>query len=236
MKVEIYGRRAIAYPMLHPRVGSYNATVAMESAAKSDSFDLYTKDLKETLDKVAPTQKLANFKGENPTVLGRANLGLFTFCAANHPVESCGSNGLPLTPNSIQILGKFHSLSQLEHQNLCGYVEISRIQHGMLQSHCFISIVSFIFLFLERLMLVTEHYSTSLRDLIKNKKIFGLDLQIHIAKSIIEAVAYLHSQNVIHRNFHSKNVLVSPEGEVKLSAYGMYYMTRSGTLVSFPIG
>ena len=85
-------------------------------------------------------------------------------------------------------------------------------------------------------MLVTEHYSTSLRDLIKNKKVFGLDLQIHIAKSILEAVAYLHSRNVIHRNFHSKNVFVSPEGKIKLSAYGMYYMTRSGSLVSFPIG
>ena len=85
-------------------------------------------------------------------------------------------------------------------------------------------------------MLATEHYSTSLQDLIKNKKIFGLDLQIHIAKSILEAVVYLHHQNVVHRNFHSKNVLVSPEGKIKLSAYGMYYMTRSSTLVSFPIG
>ena len=117
--------------MLNPRVGSRNATVAMESAAKNDSFDVYAKDLKDNLEEVGHSQKLNNFRGKNPTVLGRANLGLFTFCAANHPVESCGSNGLPLTPNSIQILGKFHSLSQLEHANICSYIEISRIQHGM---------------------------------------------------------------------------------------------------------
>jgi len=68
------------------------------------------------------------------------------------------------------------------------------------------------------------------------KKIFGLDLQTHIAKSILKAVEYLHSLNIVHRNFHSKNILLSPEGQVKLSGYGMYKMTGSGTLVSYPIG
>ena len=71
-----------------------------------------------------------NFRSRNPTLLDKAGLGVSTFCAANHPFESCGSNGLPLTANSVQILGKFQSLSQLEHPNLCAYVEICRIQHG----------------------------------------------------------------------------------------------------------
>lgn len=88
----------------------------------------------------------------------------------------------------------------------------------------------------ERVIVVAEHYSTSLQTLILKKKIFGLDLQIHLARSIIEALQYLHSKNVVHRNFHSKNILISSEGRVKLSAYGMYYMTQSSTLVSFPIG
>ncbi|XP_046442794.1 TBC domain-containing protein kinase-like protein [Daphnia pulex] len=158
-----------------------------------------------------------NFRCRNPTLLDKAGLGVSTFCAANHPVESCGSNGLPLTPNSVQILGKFQSLSQLEHPNLCAYVEICRIQH-------------------ERVIVVAEHYSTSLQTLILKKKIFGLDLQIHITRSIIEALRYLHSKNVVHQNFHSKNILISSEGRVKLSAYGIYYMTQSSTLVSFPIG
>lgn len=88
----------------------------------------------------------------------------------------------------------------------------------------------------ERVIVVAEHYPTSLQTLIQKKKIFGLDLQIHLAKSIIEALQYLHRHKVVHRNFHSKNVLISSEGRVKLSAYGMYYMTQSSTLVSFPIG
>lgn len=83
---------------------------------------------------------------------------------------------------------------------------------------------------------MSEHYSASLQSLIQSKKIFGLDLQTHITQSILEAVKYLHSQNIVHRNLHSKNILISPEGTVKLGAYGMYHMTRFGTLVSFPIG
>ena len=94
----------------------------------------------------------------------------------------------------------------------------------------------FYFVFIERLIVVAENYSTSLQSLIQMKKIFGLDLQTHIAKSILKAVEYLHSLNIVHRNFHSKNILLSPEGQVKLSGYGMYKMTRSGTLVSYPIG
>lgn len=95
---------------------------------------------------------------------------------------------------------------------------------------------STIFNLTERLIVVAENYSTSLQSLIQMKKIFGLDLQTHIAQSLLKAVEYLHSLNIVHRNFHSKNILISPEGQVKLSGYGTYTMTRSGTLVSFPIG
>ena len=120
----------LSLSMLNVRAVSHHATVAMESERKNNCFDDYSRDLKENLVKIGSTPKLTNFTGKNASLLGRASLGLLTFCAANHPVESCGSNGLPLTPNSIQILGKFHSLAQLEHPNICSYVEISRIQHG----------------------------------------------------------------------------------------------------------
>lgn len=83
---------------------------------------------------------------------------------------------------------------------------------------------------------MAEHYQANLQNLIQRKKVFGLDFQTHVARSVIQAICYLHSHNIVHRNLHSKNVLISPEGQVKLSAYGLYYMTKSGTLVSFPIG
>lgn len=90
--------------------------------------------------------------------------------------------------------------------------------------------------FTERLIIVTEHYPTTLQSLIQQKKVIDLDLQIHIAKSMLNAMAYLHSHDIVHRNLHSKNIQISSEGTVKLSAYGMYFMTNYGSLTTFPIG
>uniref|UniRef100_A0A671X1U5 TBC domain-containing protein kinase-like protein n=1 Tax=Sparus aurata TaxID=8175 RepID=A0A671X1U5_SPAAU len=61
-----------------------------------------------------------------------AQLGAFTFFASALPHDVCGSNGLPLTPNSIKILGRFQILKTVTHPRLCQYVDISRGKHGML--------------------------------------------------------------------------------------------------------
>lgn len=56
--------------------------------------------------------------------------GACTYFAKNHPGETCGSNGLPLTPSSISILGRAQILLKLEHKNLCTYLDIIRGKHG----------------------------------------------------------------------------------------------------------
>lgn len=60
-----------------------------------------------------------------------AQLGAFTFFASALPHDVCGSNGLPLTPNSIKILGRFQVLKTITHPRLCQYVDMSRGKHGM---------------------------------------------------------------------------------------------------------
>ena len=62
--------------------------------------------------------------------LGKAQLGAFTFCASQHPNDGCGANGLPLTPNSIKILGNFQKLKKIVHARLCQYLDLVRCQHG----------------------------------------------------------------------------------------------------------
>uniref|UniRef100_A0ABI7ZLR8 TBC1 domain containing kinase n=1 Tax=Felis catus TaxID=9685 RepID=A0ABI7ZLR8_FELCA len=59
-----------------------------------------------------------------------AEMGAFTFFASALPHDVCGSNGLPLTPNSIKILGRFQILKTITHPRLCQYVDISRGKHG----------------------------------------------------------------------------------------------------------
>ena len=51
--------------------------------------------------------------------------------ASTHDNDQCGSNGLPLTPNSIRITGRFQTLTVLEHIGLCNYIELKRGKHGM---------------------------------------------------------------------------------------------------------
>lgn len=61
-------------------------------------------------------------------------LGGMTFFAQSHPVEVCGSNGLPLTPNSITIYGKSQFLKTIYHPHLSPYLDIIRSKHGEPQS------------------------------------------------------------------------------------------------------
>lgn len=56
--------------------------------------------------------------------------GACTFFAKIHPGETCGSNGLPLTPNSITILGRAQKLKTIDHPNLSIYVDVIRGKHG----------------------------------------------------------------------------------------------------------
>jgi hypothetical protein len=57
--------------------------------------------------------------------------GGLTFFARSHPGELCGSNGLPLTPNSITIYGRAQLLKMISHPYLCSYLDIIRGKHGM---------------------------------------------------------------------------------------------------------
>lgn len=65
------------------------------------------------------------------TTLGSADFGVTTFFARSHPNDKCGSNGLPLTLNSIKILGRFQKLTTLHHPRLCKYIDINKGRHGM---------------------------------------------------------------------------------------------------------
>ena len=65
------------------------------------------------------------------SVLGSAVLGAYTFCARQHGQEECDSKGLPLTPNSVNIAGRFQSLLELDHGGLCAYLDIKRIRNGI---------------------------------------------------------------------------------------------------------
>ncbi|XP_046853443.1 TBC domain-containing protein kinase-like protein isoform X2 [Xenia sp. Carnegie-2017] len=149
--------------------------------------------------------------------LGRSNIGISTFLASVHPADTCGTNGLPLTLNSIVVYGKFQRLKTLRHPNLCEYLDIVRGRH-------------------ERLVIISEHYNVSLQSALLEGYFRDLDVMKRIAHEILLGLAYLQSQDIVHRSLSLDNILLDSTGKIKLSQYGRYYMTDCGTAVDFPIG
>ncbi|XP_058821830.1 TBC domain-containing protein kinase-like protein [Topomyia yanbarensis] len=163
------------------------------------------------------------FSRGNSLVMAPAKLNyrisVSTFFAKSHPSdECCGSNGLPLTPNSIGIYGRAQLLKgeTLKHENLCEYLDVVRGKH-------------------ERTIIVQEYAGSPLTETFigENNKPETL---MRIGYQILRAVAHLNERNIMCRNLEPVNVLISRDFSVKLYNYGLYYMTDSGKYVSFPIG
>ncbi|XP_059151921.1 TBC domain-containing protein kinase-like protein [Physella acuta] len=149
--------------------------------------------------------------------LGTADFGVRTFYAATHPNDKCGPNGLPLTPNSIKILGRFQYLTTLAHPQLCQYLDISKTKH-------------------ECLIVISEHHRITLREKLKCDGNLGESQIVRLAFQMLDGLTYLHRNNIVHRNLSIDNILIDKQGNIKLSEYGLYYMTDYGADVSFPIG
>ncbi|XP_035208219.1 TBC domain-containing protein kinase-like protein isoform X2 [Stegodyphus dumicola] len=146
-----------------------------------------------------------------------AVLGTWTFFASPHAIDVCGINGLPLTPNSVRILGQFQKLKILEHEQLCSYLDVQRGKH-------------------ERVMIVSEHYLSGLHEIKMRLLMKDINVLVRTIFEIVDALSYLHSQGIVHRCLCPSSIRFDSEGHVKLSNYGLYYMTEGGSTVSFPIG
>jgi len=60
-----------------------------------------------------------------------AQFGVVQLNAGTKHSDICGANGLPVTPNSITLLGNFKALVEsVEHPNLVQYIDCFRGKHG----------------------------------------------------------------------------------------------------------
>ncbi|XP_068869399.1 TBC domain-containing protein kinase-like protein isoform X2 [Aphelocoma coerulescens] len=144
-------------------------------------------------------------------------MGASTFFASALPHDVCGSNGLPLTPNSIKILGRFQILKTITHPRLCQYVDITRGKH-------------------ERLVVAAEHCEKSLEDLLRERKPVSSSRILCIAYEVLQGLQYMNKHGMVHRALSPCNILLDRKGHVKLAKFGLYHMTAQGVDVDFPIG
>ncbi|XP_062533683.1 TBC domain-containing protein kinase-like protein [Armigeres subalbatus] len=146
-------------------------------------------------------------------------ISVSTFFAKSHPSdECCGSNGLPLTPNSIGIYGRSQLLRSeaLKHENLCEYLDVVRGKH-------------------ERTIIVQEYAGCPLTETFigeNNKQ----EVLLRIGYQMLRALSHLNEKGLMCWNLEPVNILISRDFCVKLYNYGLYYMTYGGKYVSFPIG
>ncbi|ESN99565.1 hypothetical protein HELRODRAFT_113661 [Helobdella robusta] len=148
-------------------------------------------------------------------LLRDASFGAVTFCASRHKNEECGINGLPLTPNSIRILGRFQYLTTLNHKNLSSYLDLIRGKH-------------------ERVFIVSEYYERNLEDVLKSNP--SVKEIIKYTKDILCGLSYLNDHDIIHSFLSLSCLLVSKENRIIICNYGLHHITESGSSVSFPIG
>lgn len=144
--------------------------------------------------------------------------GVQTLFAAQHTSESCGANGLPLTPNSILILGRAQNLKTLNHPNLVLHLDFIRKQHG-------------------RIILVSQYFKRSLWTESNNcSLLLPLEKVICWTYNILTALTYLNDNGLIHRFLTPQYILLDDDDNIKLFNYGLYYMTNNGKNITFPIG
>lgn len=56
-----------------------------------------------------------------------------------------------------------------------------------------------------------------------------------IAKQLLEGVAYLHRNKILHRDIKSANILLNDEGEVKLADFGLGRKIRFENLFTYKV-
>ena len=78
---------------------------------------------------------------------------------------------------------------------------------------------------------VTEYAQGELFDILQDDKRLPEVTVQKIAKGLTKALYYLHSKRIIHRDMKPQNVLIGPNGRVKLCDFGFARAMSSNTIV-----
>jgi serine/threonine protein kinase len=178
-----------------------------------------------------------------PSFLGASSAGSSSSAAAvsggggggGDGKSSRANVGRPRSSPTSVVVGRHEFLRSLSHPHLCEAIELTRSKH-------------------DRIFLVSEHYGRSLRDVIRECETAAAKASattantsasqqqqqvcvpearlVRYAAEIVMALDYLAQHNIVHRNLHLDNILVTDSDHIKLADYGMYYISNSGREVS----
>jgi fused-like protein len=78
---------------------------------------------------------------------------------------------------------------------------------------------------------VTEYAQGELFDILQDDKKLPEETIQKVAKGLVKALHYLHSKRIIHRDMKPQNVLIGPNGIVKLCDFGFARAMSNNTIV-----
>ncbi|KAG0244495.1 rab-GTPase-TBC domain-containing protein [Mortierella sp. GBAus27b] len=151
-----------------------------------------------------------------------AGLAAISFCANDNVDDEL--HGVPLATSYI--FGQCQFLKSLSHPNLCEYLDVIKGKR-------------------DRLFLVQEHHTNSLGiihsaqendESERGSKGQELARVRSWGAQILDGLSYLNTHGIAHRTLTLANVLLNTDGSIKLSNYGLHFMTKGGALVQFSVG
>ncbi|KAF9575269.1 hypothetical protein EC968_003621 [Mortierella alpina] len=151
-----------------------------------------------------------------------AGLAAISFCANDNVDDEFHG----VTPPTSYIFGQCQFLKSLSHPMLCEYLDVIKGKR-------------------DRLFVVQEHYTSSLASIRSAQEHDSQETapkgqslaQIRSwAAQILDGLEYLNTHGLVHRSLTLANTLLTSDGLIKLSNYGLFNMTQGGTLVQFSIG
>ncbi|CAI4229283.1 unnamed protein product [Auanema sp. JU1783] len=152
-------------------------------------------------------------------LVGRASFGATVLTGRDEGGRTC-SNGLPVVPASVRMLGRFQILKNLDHPGLCHYIELIRC--SLAQNSA---------------ILISEHFEQSLRDIIPQIR-FRSDSLTNIVVQVISALKYLHDHHICSGILRPNTVLCfenKSNYNTRLSQYGICHVTDDGVDMIDPL-
>ena len=193
------------------------------------------------------------------TGMAGAGLAVTSFVASSHPAESCGLNGLPLTPHSTAILGAGQLLLTCRHPHLarcrltlawclntCVPVQevfspvwfLGTLSFGCPFQYSLVDQQQVHLRYLDiqrgkhqRIVVVQERWEGSLAGEVGER---GEEELLLLTRQLLQALAYLNQMNIVNTNLVREAVMLDSAGQVKLFNYGLGRLTNYGAWVAFP--
>lgn len=120
-------------------------------------------------------------------------------------------NGMTTEGFSTTSLREIQLLQEIKHQNIIKIIEIIYNKDKFIEQSSSVAIVF-------------EYMPHDLSSFIKNQEIYSQVTQGQLKgymKQILEAIQFLHKNNIMHRDIKSSNILISNDNIIKLTDFGL---------------